>query len=320
MHMKPSHKPVGSALGAHFFLGSIAIALFATAAFAGNGADFDWGGITPSFDLEYHDCDGHFKCARLLLPMDWQSKDSPKNVTIAIRKLPAVVEEDDPAFGGAIFAQPGGPAAPGTKYGLGMGAIMQDTFDKPGEKHYEIVSFDIRGVGHSTPKIDCFPGVLGYMRTLETLVKGSVDLSPEALALTIAEAEADWRQCHDVHGEFLSYVGTPNVARDMVAMIDAIEQLRRENAKQKGQGDAGANSLELRSKGRQGNEEEALPRLQYIGISYGTVLGNTFASMFPGRVGRMVLDGVMDANDTTHGMVRAQLDIPLARYELRAKS
>ena len=50
------------------------------------------------------------------------------------------------------------------------------------------------------------------------------------------------------------------------------------------------------------NEEDELPRILYWGLSYGTILGNTFASMFPGRVGRMILDGVADANDYMKGV------------------
>lgn len=38
-------------------------------------------------------------------------------------------------------------------------------------------------------------------------------------------------------------------------------------------------------------------KLWYFGVSYGTVLGATFAHLFPGHVGRMVLDGVVDAED-----------------------
>ncbi|MEU7054866.1 alpha/beta hydrolase [Streptomyces sp. NPDC046197] len=36
------------------------------------------------------------------------------------------------------------------------------------------------------------------------------------------------------------------------------------------------------------------PRLNYVGASYGTFLGATYAGLFPGRVGRLVLDGAMD--------------------------
>ena len=38
-------------------------------------------------------------------------------------------------------------------------------------------------------------------------------------------------------------------------------------------------------------------------FSYGTILGNYFASLFPGRVGRLVLDGVSNADDYATGAV-----------------
>lgn len=94
-------------------------------------------------------------------------------------------------------------------------------------------------------------------------------------------------RCEDVHGDYLRYFGTPNVARDIVGMLDKIYELRRGKGEER---------LELRSL-------REVPRLNYIGISYGTVIGNTFASMFPGRVGRMILDGVCNADDFMNGLV-----------------
>jgi pimeloyl-ACP methyl ester carboxylesterase len=265
---------------------------------------FDWESITPSSDLEYHDCDGKFQCARLILPMDWLNQKNSDNITIAIRKFPAAVGDDDPTFGGTVFAQPGGPAASGTRYNLGIGPVLQNVLDRPGKKHYEILSFDIRGVGYSTPKVDCFPGLLSYLRGLESLVNGVADLSPSALAFSLAEVKADWQQCYKMCGDFLSYTSSANIARDMVGILDKIEELRRRNAHGRepiGDTTHGNSRLELRSD--TSYEEGSKLRLQYIGISYGTVFGNTFASMFPGRVGRLVLDGVMDVNDVVYGRV-----------------
>ena len=255
--------------------------------------DFDWDSVNPSTNLQYHNCYTEFQCARLILPMDWLDKKNQDNVTIAIIKRPAVVHDDDPSFGGTIFAQPGGPGVSGTMYGRKNGKRFQNMFDKPGKKHYEILSFDPRGMGHSTPKINCFPGLLGYVRDLERITIGNLDLNPETLAMAVAAAKADGVQCDKVHGKYLSFVGTSDVARDIIAILDKIEELRQHEANQREQ-----SRLELRSE-----RKENLPRLQYIGISYGTQIGQFFASMFPGRVGRMVLDGVVDVVDATSGVV-----------------
>ena len=273
-------------------------------------AEFDWEGIAPSGELKYHDCYGDYQCARLLLPLDWLNETDERTVAIAITKLAAVVGDDDPSFGGTIFTQPGGPAASGTTYGRKMAHKLRALFDISGKKHYEMLSFDVRGTGHSTPRINCYPGILGVMRSVEIFTNGALDLSPASLAFSIAAAKADARQCEMVHGDYLSYVGTPNVARDMVAIVDKLDELRRQNTAQRNKQTEhpfdDLARLELRSTRHQrgGNRKEEVPRLQYIGISYGTIIGNYFASMFPGRVGRMVLDGVCDAEDSASGLVR----------------
>lgn len=51
--------------------------------------------------------------------------------------------------------------------------------------------------------------------------------------------------------------------------------------------------------------EAGKPDLQYFGHSYGSVLGNYFASMFPGRVGRMLVSAIVDADDYRVGVSRA---------------
>lgn len=284
---------------------SVTTAAFGAGGHTANGAlDFNWDSIEPSRQLEYHDCYQGRHCARLTLPLDWLNDTNTETVTIAIVKKPAVVSEDEPSFGGTVFGQPGGPGISGIEFNLLRGDMLQNLIDIPDKKYYEILSFDPRGIGNSVPRIDCFPDLSGNIRQLETLVNGAADLSPASLSLGIAAAKADALQCEAQHGKFLSYVGTPNIARDMLAIVDKVDELRRKTdaeSKLEHSVEEGPDRLELRSMTM---ESDGTARLQYLGISYGTLLGNYFASMFPGRVGRMVLDGVVDVDDYANEQVR----------------
>ncbi|GGZ13954.1 proteinase [Streptomyces poonensis] len=120
---------------------------------------------------------------------------------------------------------------------------------------YDMVAVDPRGVARSEP-VECLtgPGMDTYTQT---------DPTPDD------EAEADalvgsFRQfakgCEARSARLLGHVSTVEAARDM----DVLRALL-------------------------GDE-----RLTYVGASYGTFLGATYAGLFPGRVGRLVLDGAMD--------------------------
>lgn len=281
---------------------------FLQAALAGTAAaaTFDWADVTPQHDVEYQDCYDGFQCARLILPMDWKNETNNATVEIAITKLPAVVNGTDPTFGGPIFTNPGGPGGSGVAYIVQAGRILRGIFDIPDKKHYEIVSFDPRGIGHSTPSINCYPsGLLERSANgFELHGNGGLDTGLAAMQYGLALADAEAQRCETAHGDFLRYVGTPNVARDMVAMVDKLHEKRMKRNGQK----AGQNSdeeepsrLELRSAGNSASDD--VPRLQYVGFSYGTILGNYFASLFPERIGRIILDGVCNTDDYANGDV-----------------
>jgi pimeloyl-ACP methyl ester carboxylesterase len=253
---------------------------------------FDWHAVKPSSSLIYHDCFGEFKCARLEVPLDWQDTSNTVNntVSIAILKLPAIVPDSDPSFGGSIITNPGGPGGSGVYYVLREGNLIRGLVD--GRKKYEIVSFDPRGVGFSTPLADCY-GNLVARRTalLETRALGAFDENP-MLGRHYARIAGWGKLCGNIDiragkSSILKHLSTAAVARDMVEIVDRIEELRdkefvKENL---------TNPLKM-----------DIPRIQYLGFSYGTVLGNYFASMFPGRVGRMILDAVVDSQDYAEGV------------------
>ncbi|MFH8612597.1 alpha/beta hydrolase [Streptomyces sp. NPDC018029] len=120
---------------------------------------------------------------------------------------------------------------------------------------YDWIGFDPRGTGASEPKITCDPGYVwpGAARA---------DLVPA----TTAEEEA-WRtkardfaaSCGRAHGATLDHLGTKDAARDLDLIRRALGQ----------------------------------EQLTYFGWDYGTYLGSLYASMYPHRVRRMVLDTVM---------------------------
>ncbi|MFJ1732837.1 alpha/beta hydrolase [Streptomyces sp. NPDC088254] len=130
-----------------------------------------------------------------------------------------------------------------------------DDFSPSVRAAYDLVAVDPRGVQYSTP-VTC------ESDTVTTAAGAGRRLSDEAVE--IASDETGYAQlgnaCAKHAGRLLPHVGTVDAARDM----DVLRALLGDD------------------------------RLHYVGFSYGTYLGATYADLFPSRVGRMVLDGAVD--------------------------
>jgi pimeloyl-ACP methyl ester carboxylesterase len=232
-------------------------------------------GVVPALNWVACGTAAGVQCATADLPMDY---DKPKGdqVRIAVAKVPAT----NPAQRiGSLFFNFGGPGGPAVEYlqaaGAGLFAALNERFD--------IVGFDPRGVGQSTPAIDCRVNqeTVGiYSEPVPTPLNIDVDAY-------VAKAQSYVDSCLANSGPILSHVSTANVARDMDALRAAV-------------GDQ---------------------RLTYFGFSYGTFLGATYASLFPDRFRALVLDGPVDAdayiNDpmTEIADQTAAFEIALARFE-----
>ena len=180
--------------------------------------------------------------------------------------------------------------------------------DAPGDMHqrrfYDVLSWDPRGVNHTTP---VHPGIADPERLREWAVR------EESLGWSLEQPEVFnkvWSR-HELYGRAISqpkiagtrpddehvgtFVSTAVVVRDMVEIIERHGEWRSKEARRllrhmkRG---AAAESAAERTAWVPGKE-----KLQYWGISYGTVIAQTFASMYPSRVGRVVADGVVDADD-----------------------
>ena len=120
---------------------------------------------------------------------------------------------------------------------------------------YDLVAFDPRGVQRSAP-VRCYDGA-----QMDQLVAADFDLSTDAGVQAQEKAWADFgAACAQNTGPVLGHVDTISSARDMDVVRAAV-------------GDA---------------------TLDYLGYSYGTKLGATYAALFPKTVGRMVLDSALD--------------------------
>ncbi|KAK3303712.1 TAP-like protein-domain-containing protein [Chaetomium strumarium] len=264
---------------------------------------FNWTAITPTPDLQYHSCyGGAFKCARLQLPLDYSKAGPPgkpylnstqqqQHAAIAIVTLPATVPPTDPSYAGPVLINPGGPSGSGTNMALAAGPMIQQLLDVPGKRHYDIVGFDPRGVSLSTPSASCY--ATEFDRSANALQQRGLPsvLTDQGLWVHFEASRALSRLCKETTGEngVFRHMSTASVARDMLEIVEGLHKLRK-----------GAMTNGNETSKRCGEDGE-VPRLQYLGLSYGTYLGNTFASMFPDRVGRMAIDGVVDADDYTAG-------------------
>ena len=278
-----------------------------------NIKDFDWTALKPSTSLNYTSCYDGLKCARLQVPLDWLDESNDERVTLAVIAQPAVVNEDDESFGGSIIVNPGGPGGSGVDFIRSGGKLIQKTADD--NKKYEIVSFDPRGIGHTEPIADCFHDefVRGEEQ-IEGRAVGPLDQSIDVVRRELARAHGMGKLCQrDANDEndIRGFVTTSSVARDIVEIVDKLHELRGERDPSTKLGALGSNDgeadrddgnrLELRSESGSISADDT-PRVMYWGFSYGTVLGNYLASMFPGRIGRIIIEAVEDVHDYKSGV------------------
>ena len=198
--------------------------------------------------LEWRSC-GQLECATIQVPLDW-SQPFGQTIDLALNRYrhPAQNEEDRL---GTVLINPGGPG--------GSGLTLTESFSQfAGTSlltHYDIVGFDPRGVGQSTP-VSC-----GTDEELDAYYLADGSTATEADVAQQREAnEAFAARCRELTGPLIGHVDTVSAARDM----DVIRALVGDDT------------------------------LNYLGFSYGTQLGSTYAEIYPEYVGRMVLDGMVD--------------------------
>ncbi|WP_328402242.1 alpha/beta hydrolase [Nocardia sp. NBC_00403] len=161
----------------------------------------------------------------------------------------------DPAHRiGSLLFNPGGPAGAGTE----DLPLEYPFFPQEIRERFDIVSWDPRGAGKST-SVQCFANAAESAAWFAQLPVG-FPVGPEQEQRWIELYDELGRQCQQRDPDLLRFVSTTDSAHD----VDLLRTVLGEQ------------------------------RLNYMGISYGTLLGATYANLFPDRVRAMVLDGNVD--------------------------
>ena len=188
------------------------------------------------------------QCTMIGVPVDYAKPEGPQ-AQLAVIRIPATGDRI-----GALMVNPGGPGASAVDTVAGMATSLADTDIT---RRFDLVGFDPRGVGHSTPQVQCRSDAEFDAFRRESLT----DYSPAGVTRIEQIYQQIARECIARTGlDFMANVGTASTVRDMDVVRAALGE----------------------------------DQISYLGYSYGTELGARYAEQFGQHVRAMVLDGAID--------------------------
>ncbi|OLR94621.1 alpha/beta hydrolase [Actinokineospora bangkokensis] len=119
---------------------------------------------------------------------------------------------------------------------------------------YDWIGFDPRGVGSSQPALACDGSYFGYNRPFYVPVTAQLEKT------WLDRSKGYAKACGTAGGDLLNHLKTTDTVNDVDVLRKALGQ----------------------------------KQINYYGFSYGTYLGQVYATLYPERVRRMVLDGNVD--------------------------
>ncbi|MEU8587655.1 alpha/beta hydrolase [Streptomyces sp. NPDC048664] len=185
------------------------------------------------------------QCTSVTAPLDY-SRPQGRQITLALSRVPHTAS----TYQGPLLVNPGGPGGSG----LHLAGFVASALPTNVAAQYDVIGFDPRGVGRSTPALNCEPGHFAPVRP------DSVPTLPSLERANVERAAAFAKACATKYAQVLPFIDTDSAVRDMDTIRQAL----------------------------------GAPQINYFGYSYGTYLGAVYAKLFPHRVRRLVLDSIVD--------------------------
>lgn len=217
--------------------------------------DFEYFSKLPAYKtLEWVSCYGGYHCARLEVPLNYDKPEDEK-VKLALVKLSA---QPSAKYKGILYLQIG-PGNSATNLVLEFGL----DFQRPTLEGYDIIGWDVRGVGQTTPLLRCFEDEAARVAYLVSAPKVLGDPSvslDEGIKQNLEYAKKFGQACKHLSGAYLPYFDTPNNARDLHTIMEA----------------TGSKKVTA-----------------FWGYQYASLLGETFGALYPNEFDHLILDGVV---------------------------
>ncbi|RKN04850.1 alpha/beta hydrolase [Streptomyces radicis] len=226
--------------------------------------------------VDWEECGTGLDCATVEVPLEYTDPEGER-IPLAVTRHRAT---DPDRRIGSLFINPGGPGVPATETVASIDAANgAGPYSPDVVARFDVVGVDPRGVGES--------GAVRCLTDAQRAEQATEDRDPaipggKPFGRLLLDARTFTEGCLDHQSpEFLASLSTDNVARDLDQVRAAL------------------------------GEE----RITFYGASYGTVVGPMYATLFPDRVRRMVIDAPVDTDLWQNDPLRLLDDVAVSNEE-----
>ena len=199
------------------------------------------------------------KCTLLSVPLNYNYPQGAK-IKIAVSRILHTSSAKN--YRGIILTNPGGPGGSGLDLNMYLIAQLKTDHLSAAAADYDWIGFDPRGVGSSLPALSCEPNYFSGDRE-------SYDPTSQSILTYWLDRTAAYdRACEAksaAQSALLDNMTTIDSARDMNSIREALVGPRG--------------------------------KMSYYGFSYGTYLGQVYATLYPHTLNQLILDSNVDPQD-----------------------